>query len=115
MSEQRAKAHERRKHERIPVRFPVEAWAADAGPCRGLCLNLSAAGALLALPSMIPLGQEFRLVLELPDGADPVELRALPVRIDGRPGATPPFRIGVHFILAGGNDVLRIRSLIYEG
>jgi len=64
---------------------------------------------------MIPLGLEVELFLELPDGASPLALRALPLRVDGDPQGASPFRLGLHFIHPGGAHVLRIRSLIYEG
>jgi hypothetical protein len=102
---------ERRRHDRIPIRFPVAVRASGIA-CRGVTINLSASGVLLALPIRIPLGDELTLSLELPDEAPPLVLRAFPLRIDS-PAAGAPFRTALHFLLPGGTEMRRIRKLVY--
>jgi Tfp pilus assembly protein PilZ len=74
--------------------------------------NLSTTGAMLILPSRFPLGTELQLRIELPDGGEPAELSAMVVWQDET--SRGPHPTGVHFLLAAGPTVARIRDLIYR-
>ncbi len=104
---------ERRRHERIPIRFRAVSRDAAGNAVRGLSINLSSSGLLAAFPVELPLGEEVSLTLALPDGAGSVEVRALPLRVEAPPSGGPPFRIAFHFIQPPDDDVRRLRRLIH--
>ncbi len=105
----------RRGAERIPLRCPVEVLNQRHGHVRGMLLNLSSGGAMLALPCELPLGVELQVVLHLTDGLPPLQLTALGLRAEKGPMGAPPVKFGVNFILPPADAVQRIRALIYGG
>lgn len=100
---------ERRAVERFTVRCPVDVFVGEDS-IRGQLLNLSATGALVALPCMVDLGTEIRLSVELPDEVHRLELFAMVIRKAG----VSPVRLGLTFILPPADVVARIRTLIYD-
>ncbi len=103
------KPRERRTVERFAFRCPVDISTDDI-QLRGQLLNLSATGALIALPAEISLGSEVKLRIELPGDGPPLELFAMVIRKT----SNHPLRLGVTFILPPPEVVARIRGLIYE-
>ncbi|UCF66885.1 MAG: PilZ domain-containing protein [Acidobacteriota bacterium] len=104
---------ERRHHDRVSLRFPVDVFISADRVVRGIALNLSVSGALLGLPCSLPLGHEVRLRLELTDGDAPLELRAMVVR-KMPSGSASTVRFGVHFILPRGEAARRLRRLVFS-
>ena len=105
--------HERSVQARIPLRCRVTATWTGRPPIEGETLDVSASGALLALPASLPLGVELHLLVDLPDAEGAMELVALTVRAEppGTDGAA--HRLGVHFISASESAIRRIGRLIY--
>jgi hypothetical protein len=103
----------RRRDERIPLRCPVEVEGTAYGTLRGMVLNLSSHGALIALPCLVPLGAEWRIKLFLPDNPQPLELAAIGLRIETGPNSAPPAKVGLNFIMPTAEQIQRIRELIY--
>jgi hypothetical protein len=105
----------RRSSERMPLRCPVEVLNQRHGNIRGMLINLSSGGAMMALPCELTLGVELQIVLHLPDGLPALELTAISLRAEKGPNGAPPVKLGVNFILPPAEAVQRIRSLIYGG
>lgn len=103
----------RRGAERIPLRCPVEAIGQKHGTVRGMLLNLSSTGAMVAMPCDLPLGVDLQIVFYLPDGLPPLALSCLGLRADRGPNSAPPVRIGLNFIMPAPDAVQRVRALIY--
>lgn len=103
----------RRGEERVALRCPLDLLGTRHGKLRGQLVNISAGGALLALPCDVPLGVELAVRIDLPDGQPPLEARVIALRQERGPTGAPPVKVGVSFILPSAEVVTRIRTLIY--
>ena len=83
---------ERRRVPRLPLRVDVTCYI--AGAClTGTTANLTVHGLALETDTPIPLDAEVEVVLELPDGGEPVEISGRVTRLAQRKDETPGFAI----------------------
>ena len=113
----------RRLQRRAAVRVPVALIAraevegeGDAPPVAAVTENLSAAGALLRMPSALEAGRALTMVVEAGAAAGSVEVTGRVVRCDRQPdaGGARPWRIAVAFDPLPPADEDRLVRLVFD-
>jgi len=96
---------------RVPAKLKAVIIRSDDTVETGTTVNISGSGALIETTSDIPIGNKFRLVLELPDGeSPPIEAEAISRRLAMK---TPEkFQVGVEFLQIAQRDQDRVCRLV---
>jgi c-di-GMP-binding flagellar brake protein YcgR len=95
---------------------PIPGTPPPGPPGRGRSVNLSGGGMLLESPELYPDGSILDVLLEIPDGRVPAQVRAEVLRDAGRatPGAKGTWFLALEFLSASDGVQERITRYIYR-
>jgi len=107
---------ERRKQKRKDLLFYSRVYEEQKGKMLGNLLNITSQGAMLLTEKPIEPGEEFTLLIELPEGlSTKTRLRVQATSLWHQPDINPEFcDVGFHFLHIDPEDLPIISKLIEE-